>query len=128
MRQTRVPIGSFEGPCQRIVWPEQRPNSPESFLLIFHRERWFAFQNFCPHWRIPLADKGHEAFDGDSSYLICRSHAAVFRLRDGLCVSGPCIDESLVDLDVRVEGNELLIQEGRALKYAPAIALSEFEE
>ena len=41
--------------------------------------------------------------DDDRVHLLCHSHGALYRTRDGYCVSGPCIGQSLVALEVAEE-------------------------
>jgi nitrite reductase/ring-hydroxylating ferredoxin subunit len=38
--------------------------------------------------------------DDDRIHLLCHSHGALYRTRDGYCVSGPCIGQNLVSLEV----------------------------
>ncbi|MFU8806570.1 MAG: Rieske 2Fe-2S domain-containing protein, partial [Bradymonadaceae bacterium] len=64
-----------------------------------------AYQNVCPHWSTPLnAEGGDDFFDLASGTLICQMHGARFEPDTGLCISGPCLGESLRSLHVRVEG------------------------
>lgn len=128
MRQIRIPIESFEGPCQRIDWPEAREGRPDSILVIRRQERWHAVQNHCPHWRMPLAERGPDAFDEQSGYVVCTSHAAIFQLRDGLCVSGPCVDDRLDVLDVQVDGDMIVVTEARRSLSLSFVGLSASEE
>ncbi len=49
-----------------------------------------AYRNLCRHLPVPL-DGGTGAFlTSDGTHLLCGTHGATYRLRDGLCIDGPC--------------------------------------
>ena len=50
-----------------------------------------AYINLCPHIGSRLdGDIGQFLDDEDPTMLFCDSHAALFRIEDGVCVEGPC--------------------------------------
>lgn len=67
------------------------------------------YVNACPHLGTPLDFLPDRFFDRDGRYLLCGTHGALFRVRDGRCVSGPCEGRSLERLTLRVEGGEIFL-------------------
>ncbi|MCB9506926.1 MAG: Rieske (2Fe-2S) protein [Myxococcales bacterium] len=67
-------------------------------LLVRDGEGPRAYFDACPHWGTPLAaGAAPQLHDG---HLLCAAHGALFRARDGYCVSGPCEGASLRPLVV----------------------------
>ncbi|MDP6977534.1 MAG: Rieske 2Fe-2S domain-containing protein [Myxococcota bacterium] len=48
------------------------------------------YRNRCPHLGSPLNWTPDRFLDLERKQIICATHGAVFRIDDGLCVSGPC--------------------------------------
>jgi nitrite reductase/ring-hydroxylating ferredoxin subunit len=63
-----------------------------------------AWVNVCRHEAIPLdaraPDEDAGVMTDDHRFLLCHAHGAIYRPRDGLCVSGPCLGASLLPLEV----------------------------
>ena len=53
------------------------------------------YENRCPHRGTPLDWAPDRFLDEAGEYLVCSTHAALFRLEDGECVSGPWAGEFL---------------------------------
>ena len=75
-------------------------------MLIFWEGNYFAFQNLCPHWSIPLDTHGNEIWHSGSSSLICQTHGAAFDVESGICESGPCLGERLNKLSVEIQEDD----------------------
>jgi nitrite reductase/ring-hydroxylating ferredoxin subunit len=60
--------------------------------------------NVCRHEAIPLdaraGDEDAGVMTDDRRHLLCHAHGAIYRPRDGLCVSGPCAGTSLLPVSV----------------------------
>ena len=79
-------------------------------------KRVLAWANACLHQPTPLdvtstpeeITPGVRAapMDDDRVHLLCHSHGALYRTRDGYCVSGPCSGQSLVPLEVTNDAPE----------------------
>lgn len=76
------------------------------FFIVNNDGQFLAYINSCPHLKIPLEWQENAFFCKDTDLLRCATHGALFLPENGLCVSGPCIGQSLqrVDLIVRAEG------------------------
>jgi nitrite reductase/ring-hydroxylating ferredoxin subunit len=66
-----------------------------------------AYRNVCRHLPIPL-DAGSRNFLKDGA-LLCSTHGALYRLSDGVCISGPCKGAVLYPLAVEIEGDEVVV-------------------
>jgi nitrite reductase/ring-hydroxylating ferredoxin subunit len=109
-RWVRVDLGRYvEIDCGRT----------RSALVGLARERVIAWANACLHQPLPLdVTQGPEwitpdvraaPMDDDRVHLLCHSHGALYRTADGYCVSGPCIEQSLVRFDVVCQDDEISI-------------------
>jgi len=74
-----------------------------------------AFANVCPHRGHPLdAAPGH-FFAAPGGPLRCGSHGALFDPESGDCLAGPCAGRSLVRLNCRVAGDQVIVSAPDAL-------------
>lgn len=77
----------------------------QEIFVVRQGARVFGYVNSCPHLRIPLALRPDRYLDYDKAHIQCATHGALFRIKDGKCIQGPCRGKSLrqVALDL-VEG------------------------
>lgn len=61
-----------------------------------------AYVNRCPHANQPLDARPGRFLTQDETKLLCGGHAALFRIEDGLCTSGPCAGKSLESIAIEV--------------------------
>lgn len=69
----------------------------------------FVYRNRCPHIGLPLNLMPHQFLDYDKRYIQCTSHGAMFDIKTGLCVAGPCQKQSLESIPCKVENGEVLL-------------------
>ena len=62
----------------------------------------YAFHNACPHTGAPLDWVPDQFLSLDKTLIQCATHGALFRVRDGYCVGGPCLGASLTPVAVVV--------------------------
>jgi nitrite reductase/ring-hydroxylating ferredoxin subunit len=62
----------------------------------------FAYVNRCPHANQRLDARPGRFLTMDETQIICGGHAALFRIEDGFCTSGPCAGEHLEPIAVEV--------------------------
>ena len=72
-----------------------------SIILVKTVESFRAYWNICKHVSIPL-DGGVGILPLVKNKLVCQTHGASYRSEDGLCVNGPCKDESLDAIDIKI--------------------------
>lgn len=65
--------------------------------IILHRgeESHLAYLNRCRHLSVPLDYGDGDVMDASGNLFQCRTHGALFRPKDGMCVVGPCQGLSL---------------------------------
>lgn len=83
----------------------------ERLDLFVHRRgaEVIAYVNECPHAGAPLDLLPDQFLSSDGRHFLCHTHGALFRIEDGMCVSGPCHGRSLTPVVIRIENGELLI-------------------
>ncbi len=62
----------------------------------------------CPHAGLPLATFGDRFLTREGDLILCSSHGALFRPRDGICIGGPCAGKALWPWRVTVRDGEVL--------------------
>ncbi len=67
----------------------------QGFIVVRRAEQVFVYLNSCPHIGTPLDFAPGQFLDLSKAFILCSSHGALFQIEDGLCISGPCADQSL---------------------------------
>ncbi len=78
---------------------------PVDILVVRRGVLIKAYRNVCPHKGLNLDWVPDRFMDPTGEYLQCANHAALFRIEDGYCVSGPCAGARLRAVAVRVAAN-----------------------
>lgn len=71
-------------------------------FLVRKDDELRAYVNECPHGRTRLDHWPDTFLTLDETRIICAAHAALFRIADGFCVSGPCAGKSLTPVPVEI--------------------------
>ena len=79
----------------------------QDIILIKRDGQVYAYKNNCPHTGVNLNWQPDEFMDLESFYLQCSVHGALFNVEDGLCVRGPCVNQSLSALSIQTINGEL---------------------
>jgi len=77
----------------------------QSLVLIKYEESVRCYINNCPHQDVPLNEAYKIDVNPFEKTMKCSVHDAYFNIDDGLCIDGPCWDESLVSIDVKIDEN-----------------------
>jgi nitrite reductase/ring-hydroxylating ferredoxin subunit len=79
-------------------------------FVVKKDDELFVYHNSCPHLGINLEWQEDQFLDPDGSLIQCSTHGAIFEINSGLCISGPCIHESLapVPFEITADGNVVL--------------------
>ncbi len=93
--------------CVKADLPEQgfkefkiQTNQGELALFISCQDgETTAYQNKCPHLGVPLNWEANKFYSMEKTHIQCSTHGALFTFDKGLCVAGPCVDQSLAVLD-----------------------------
>jgi nitrite reductase/ring-hydroxylating ferredoxin subunit len=86
-----------EGAAREVA--DDRPGE-RGLVLVRRAGRLHAYVNSCPHLGTPLNFLPDRFLDRAGRHLLCATHGAVFRVEDGLCLSGPCRGDRLVGVPV----------------------------
>ena len=62
----------------------------------------------CPHVGAPLSEDPERYLTRQGDFIMCFNHGALFRLDDGLCVAGPCVNRALRPWAVAVQGGQVV--------------------
>jgi nitrite reductase/ring-hydroxylating ferredoxin subunit len=81
------------------------------FLLRDEDGTVVAYRNLCRHLPVPLDGGTGQVLSTDRTHLVCATHGATYRLRDGYCVKGPCEGLSLQRLRVRQHRGDLYVSD-----------------
>jgi nitrite reductase/ring-hydroxylating ferredoxin subunit len=65
----------------------------------------YLYRNSCPHLGIPLEWVANQFLDSSGSMIQCANHGALFVIRSGQCVSGPCTGRSLQAIPYQIINN-----------------------
>jgi nitrite reductase/ring-hydroxylating ferredoxin subunit len=95
---------------QSLTFRYRREGWLEQGFVLRLSNRFVAFANVCPHWKIDL-DLGDEQFyDPQMDRIYCKNHGATFMPSDGLCDDGPCAGQLLEQFVARVTDTTLEIE------------------
>tara|TARA_B100000780_G_scaffold216062_1_gene155387 strand:+ start:451 stop:810 length:360 start_codon:yes stop_codon:yes gene_type:complete len=71
-----------------------------NLFIVRHQGKVVAYVNSCPHRKLPLEWIPDQFLDYDKLFIYCATHGALFTIENGLCISGPCHQQSLISLQV----------------------------
>lgn len=68
-----------------------------------------AYHNACPHMEIELDWEPGRLMTPSGRYLRCTGHGALFEPATGVCVRGPCVNETLTKLPIHIEDEMVVL-------------------
>ena len=76
-------------------------------IVARRNDRLFGWLDACPHYTsgTPMAWKVDAYLNGEGTHLACHSHGALFDIKTGECVLGPCLGQSLTKVELVVGTN-----------------------
>ena len=78
------------------VWPLE-------FFAVRKGGQVCGFVNRCPHVGNPLNWWRDRFLNREGDLILCNFHGALFRIDDGICVSGPCHGKALEPVTLRIK-------------------------
>ena len=78
-------------------------------LAVRRDDHVHVYLNRCPHIGVPLDLLEGKFLNMDKTLIQCATHGALFQIQDGECVSGPCIGQSLVEIEPRIDGKDVYV-------------------
>jgi nitrite reductase/ring-hydroxylating ferredoxin subunit len=83
---------------------------PFSIVAIrTHRNDYFGYINACPHQGTWLNFGDGSFYTPDRAFLKCGRHGSVFEIESGLCIEGPCKNQSLEPIALAVVDGEVCV-------------------
>jgi len=83
---------------------------PFKGFVVRQGDEVYAYQNFCMHAGHPLNWRPDGFLTGDGSQIICASHGAIYEIKSGECVSGPCPGKKLRPVAVDVRDDDVVVR------------------
>lgn len=84
---------------------------PPSGFLVRVGDVVHAYLNKCPHALRPLNFLPDRFLTPDGELIQCSAHGALFEKATGLCIAGPCVDESLRRIAIEVQDGQIRLAE-----------------
>lgn len=84
---------------------------PQEIFLVRDESGLHGYLNRCPHTGSPLDWLPDQFLSLDKTEIQCATHDARFRIRDGICTSGPCIGDRLTPLVLRITDADIYVLE-----------------
>lgn len=78
-------------------------------IVLRRGDKIFTYVNRCPHQGTPLETFPDRFLDQTGELLVCSTHGARFRVKDGACIQGPCEGASLEPLRVKVIDGKIML-------------------
>ena len=103
------PVNDIDDPgCREFTFGDG--DWPFKGFIVRQGEEIYAYQNYCVHVGHPLNWKPDSFLTPDSSQIICSSHGAVYEIKSGVCVAGPCPGKKLRALDVEIREGTVIVR------------------
>jgi nitrite reductase/ring-hydroxylating ferredoxin subunit len=71
----------------------------------------YLYQNSCPHIGIPLEWVEDKFLDSSCTMIQCANHGALFVIKTGKCVAGPCSGRALIPIDYSLDAGDIFISQ-----------------
>jgi nitrite reductase/ring-hydroxylating ferredoxin subunit len=84
-------------------------------FVVRQGDEVFAYVNRCPHAGHPLNWQPDEFLTQERTFIMCRSHGAMFEMNTGECVAGPCTGQALRKLSVHIEDEQVILDADQQL-------------
>lgn len=84
-------------------------NQRSEIFIVRRGAEVYAYRNTCPHKGAPLDWMPDEFLDDQREHIVCATHGAVFRIQDGLCISGPCRRQSLQPVAIELRAGRIYL-------------------
>lgn len=97
-----------EQPCREFMLQQGEETVPAFVLRV--GDEVVAFRNRCPHTGAPLNWNPDDFLSVERDFIQCAIHGALFRMRDGFCVHGPCSGKALLPVRVSIEAGVVSIK------------------
>ena len=83
---------------------------PFKGFVVREGDEVYAYQNFCMHAGHPLNWRPDSFLTEDGGQIICASHGAIYEIKSGECVAGPCPGRKLRPVEVEIREDEVIVR------------------
>lgn len=92
---------------------ELQVNEKQLKLFCIHkRQQLHCYLNQCPHTGITLEWMPDQFLDITGELIQCATHGALFSIKNGLCIRGPCAGQSLIAIEHVLLGEDIFVRLG----------------
>lgn len=81
----------------------------KKLFAVKHKGKVVLYRNSCPHLGIPLEWVENQFLDSSGTMIQCANHGALFVIKSGQCVAGPCAGRKLEAIPFHIDNNHLCI-------------------
>ncbi|BBP43997.1 PfkB family carbohydrate kinase [Thiosulfativibrio zosterae] len=101
----KKPIANFKQLSNAKTLVVKALGQKHGVVLIKYEDEVRAYVNNCPHQDVPLTEAYKIDVNPFEKTMKCSVHDAFFKIDDGECVEGPCLNDYLQSLEVTLEEN-----------------------
>jgi len=95
--------------CKGFSLNEVPDKKSQDIFIVNRNNQFYAYKNSCPHTGASLNWQPDIFMDYDNFYIQCSIHAARFEVETGICVWGPCVNQSLKKTELTVIDNKIFL-------------------
>ena len=93
-----------------VALPRGQNRRPrEAMVLLGNDGEPRCYLNECRHLPIPIDMGSKRYLTQNKQHLLCGTHGALYRLDDGVCVTGPCLSLALESIPLIEEDGVLYV-------------------
>lgn len=101
-----------DGESGAFVITDPRDSAKRIEIMVVRKGGILAsYLNSCPHVGSPLDFTPGQFLDVEKNHILCSTHGALFQIKDGLCIAGPCKGKALTALPV-FERDDRIVTKG----------------
>jgi naringenin degradation protein FdeD len=79
------------------------------YFLVYHENKVYSYLNRCPHTGVNLDWVPHQFLDSSNDFIQCATHGALFNIKNGNCLRGPCVGDQLQIIENEVNGKNIYL-------------------
>lgn len=81
-----------------------------AFFVVRQGSAFYGYINRCPHLSWPLNMSPNGFLDADKRYIQCANHMALFDIKSGECLAGPCVRQFLTPVNLHLANDYLWVE------------------
>ena len=92
-----------------LGWEIKLNGSQIQCFLVYHSNYIYSYLNQCPHTGVNLDWQPHQFLDTNNELIQCTTHGALFNIKDGSCIRGPCVGSKLQAVENVIINNNIYL-------------------